>query len=89
MLHFNCVFSVCKSTHLGLSQDASLTPDPGVASSIRVGSNTFVEIDHGHSTPFYWIIQEGLLSVTSESMCTKYWLTALLVEACPEKSVVR
>ena len=24
------------------------------------------------------LIQEGLLSVTSESMCTKYWLTALL-----------
>ena len=29
-----------------------------------------------HSPPFHWIIQEGLLSVTSESMCTKYWLTA-------------
>ena len=26
--------------------------------------------------PFRCIIQEGLLSVTSESMCTKYWLTA-------------
>ena len=31
---------------------------------------------YGHSHPFRWIIQEGLLSVTSESMCTKYWLTA-------------
>ena len=30
---------------------------------------------YGHSPPFRWIIQEGLLSVTSESMCTKYWLT--------------
>ena len=30
---------------------------------------------YGHSPPFRWIIQEGL-SVTSESMCTKYWLTA-------------
>ena len=30
---------------------------------------------YGHS-PFRWIIQEGLLSVTNESMCTKYWLTA-------------
>ena len=29
-----------------------------------------------HSPPFRWISQEGLLSVTSESMCTKYWLTA-------------
>ena len=31
---------------------------------------------YGHSPPFHWIIQEGLLSVTSESMCTKYWLIA-------------
>ena len=29
-----------------------------------------------HSPPFRWFIQEGLLSVTSKSMCTKYWLTA-------------
>ena len=35
---------------------------------------------YGHSPPFRWFIQEGLLSVTSESMCTKY---------CPGKSVVR
>ena len=28
-----------------------------------------------------------LLSVTSESMCMKYWLTAF--QACPERSVVR
>ena len=31
---------------------------------------------YGHSPPFRWSIQEGLLSVTSESMCTNYWLTA-------------
>ena len=31
---------------------------------------------YGHSTPFRWFIQEGLLSVTSESLCTNYWLTA-------------
>ena len=31
---------------------------------------------YGHSPPFRWIIQEGLLPVTSERMCTKYWLTA-------------
>ena len=29
-----------------LSTDACLTADPGVASSIPVRSNTFVEIDH-------------------------------------------
>ena len=42
---------------------------------------------YGHSPPFRWIIQEGLLSVTSESMCTKYWLTAC--SSLPRKSVVR
>ena len=31
---------------------------------------------YGHSPPFRWFIEEGLLSVTSESMCTNYWLTA-------------
>ena len=31
---------------------------------------------YGHSPPFRWFIQEGLLSVTSESMWTNYWLTA-------------
>ena len=31
---------------------------------------------YGHSPPFRWFIQEGLLSVTSESLCTNYWLTA-------------
>ena len=31
---------------------------------------------YGHPPPFRWIIQEGLLLVTSEIMCTKYWLTA-------------
>ena len=40
-----------------------------------------------HSPPFRWFIQEGLLSVTSESMCTNYWLTAC--SSLPRKSVVR
>ena len=31
---------------------------------------------YGHSPPFRWFIQERFLSVTSESMCTNYWLTA-------------
>ena len=31
---------------------------------------------YGHSPPFRWFIQEGLVSVTSESMCMNYWLTA-------------
>ena len=31
---------------------------------------------YGHSPPFRWFIQEGLLSVTSKSMCTNFWLIA-------------
>ena len=48
--------------------------DPGPVSYFRGywSWNNF----YGHSPPFRWVIQEGLLSVTSESMCTKYWLTA-------------
>ena len=33
------------------------------------------------------LIQEGLSSVISDSMCTMYWLTVRQV--CPGKSVVR
>ena len=33
---------------------------------------------YGHFPPFRWFIQEGLLSVTSESMCINYWLIACL-----------
>ena len=42
---------------------------------------------YGHSPLFRWFIQEGLLSVTSESMCTNYWLTTC--SSLPRKSVVR
>ena len=42
---------------------------------------------YGHSPPFRWFIQEGLLSVTSESMCTNYWLTDC--SSLPRKSVLR
>ena len=59
-----------------LATDACLTADPGVASSIPVRSHTFVEIDHEIISTVILFIQEGLLSVTSESMCTNYWLTA-------------
>ena len=55
-----------------------LTADPGVASSIPAQSHTFVEIDHEIiSTAILLLsIQERLSSVTGESMCTKYLLTA-------------
>ena len=39
---------------------------------------------YGYSPPFRWIIQ-GLLSVTSESVCTKYWLNAC--SSMPRKKV--
>ena len=64
--------------------------DPGVLNLIPARSHTLVEI--GHEIFFLVIlllplIQEGLVSVTRESMYTKYWLTAS--QACPGKSVVR
>ena len=40
---------------------------------------------YGHSLNFRWFIQEGLLSITSESMCTKYWLTTC--SSLPRKKV--
>ena len=55
------------------------TADTGVTSSIQAQSHTFVENDHEIISIvilLLWLIQEELLSVTSESMCTKYWLTA-------------
>ena len=58
---------------------ASQTTDLRVASSIPAWSHTFLETDHEIISIIILIlllIQEGLLSVTSESMCTKYWLTA-------------
>ena len=45
----------------------------------RERSHTFMEIDHEIISTVILLlrlIQGGLLSVTSESMCTKYWLTA-------------
>ena len=60
----------------------SQTAEPGIASSILAWSFTFVEIDHEIISTFILLmIQEELLSVTSESMCTKYWLTPN--QACP------
>ena len=58
---------------------ASPIAGPGIMSSIPAGSYTFVKIDYEiFSTVILLLllIQEGLLSVTSESMCTKYRLTA-------------
>ena len=64
-----------------LATDACLTADPGVASSIPAWYHTFVEIDREIIStvillPSADLFKKGCLSVTSESMCTNYWLTA-------------
>ena len=64
-----------------LATDACLTADPRVASSIPARSHTFVGIDHEIISkvilfPYADSFKKGCLSVTSESMCTNYWLTA-------------
>ena len=56
-----------------------LTAGPGIASLTPARSHSSQEIGREIiSTVILLIplIQEGLLSVTSKSMCTKYWLTA-------------
>ena len=55
---------------------------PGPILSWRLIMKSFLR----HSPSFRWIIQEGLLSVTSKSMCTKYWLTASC-SSLPRKKV--
>ena len=58
--------------------EASLIADPGVVGLIPAGPHILVGIDHNilSMVSLLLLIQEGLLSVTSESMCTEYWLTA-------------
>ena len=59
-----------------LATDACLTADPGVASSIPARYHTFVEIDHEIISTVILLPSADLFKVTSESMCTNYWLTA-------------
>ena len=59
--------------------------DPGLVPYFR-GDWSWNNFD-SHFPPYRWIMQEGLLSVTSKSMCTKYWLTAS--SSLLRKSVVR
>ena len=57
---------------------SELTADLAVVSLISARSHTPVEIDHeiiSKVTLLLPLIQVGLLSVTSKSMWTKYWLT--------------
>ena len=64
---------------------ANLIANPEVMISFPVWPYTFVDIDcEIFSTVFFlFLIQEGLLSVTSESKCREYWITL------PRKSVAR
>ena len=60
-------------------QVTSLIADPGVVNSIPAQSHIFVDIDHEIFSTFILplpLIQERLVSVTRESMCTKHWSTA-------------
>ena len=52
----------------------SLIADTGIVSSIR--ANTFVEFDHEIFSIVILLLSviQGILSVTSESVCTKYCL---------------
>ena len=57
---------------------ASPTADPGVVCSTHAQSHTFIEFDREIISMvilLLQLIQEGLLSVTSKSMCIKYLLT--------------
>ena len=54
---------------------ASLIADPGVVSLIPAQSHSSVEIDpevFSMVTLLLQLIQEGLVSATSKSICTKY-----------------
>ena len=57
---------------------ASPFVDPGVVNSIPAWPHTFVEIDDeifSTVSPLLPLFQ-GLLLVTSENVCTEFWLTA-------------
>ena len=55
---------------------------------LGIKSEYDLKMPQSHTADQQTAIQEGLLSVTSKSMCTQYWLTACL-KACQGKSVVR
>ena len=73
-ISLNICFFVFKGTILGsvTPSIASLDADPGITNLIPAWAHTFLEIDHEiipMATLFFPLIQEWLLSVTSESMC--------------------
>ena len=71
--------------------NASLTADPGIASSILGWSHTFVEIDHEIIStviflPFAESFKKGCCQLQVK-VCARS-TGELLVQACPGKSVV-
>ena len=75
-----------------LAIDASLTADPGVASSILAWSHTFVEIDHEIIStvsllPSPESFKKGCCQLQAK-VCARS-TGQLLVQACPGQSVVR
>ena len=80
---FNSIHASNIKSHLLITFTISLDPKYGPGRYFR-GDWLWNNL-YGHPAPFRWIIQERLLSVTSESMCTKYWLTAC--SSLPRKKV--
>ena len=63
---------------LDLIGQSAVSPNERIMSLILVQSHTLVEIYHEMFSMIILLllIQERLMSVTRESMCAKYWLTA-------------
>ena len=63
-----------------LAAETCLTAEPGVASLISAQSHTLVKIDHEVISTVILLPSSDsrrvVVSVTSESMCTKYLLSA-------------
>ena len=61
-----------------VQSEVRMNADPGVALSIQVQLQTFIETDHDIFPKVILplpLIKESLLSVTSESISMAYWLT--------------
>ena len=55
-----------------LTRSRGLEFDPGLVPHL-CGDCWSLNNFYGHSPPVSWCIQDGFLSVTSESVCTNYW----------------
>ena len=79
-IFWNYVDEIVLLSKLGLVVKSLMPPteESEIPGSIPGPAYTFIEIDHDFfSTVVYPLpmIQEGLFTVTGESMGTKYWLT--------------